>query len=871
MIWPRPQSISNADSGGVQRPRRRHMVLAAACVCLAAGLLPLGEPRPAGAAAASVSIDRLWGPTRYETAVAIAEEYLDTAAPGGTRANSAILTSGLDQHFGFALAAPALSRRLGAPLLLTEPDHLPDAVAELLRERRIAQVTIIGGPDVVSADVAQALNDAGVTDVERVGDGDAYSTAAAVARLTGTPVGRPGRYRSLGRTAIVATGEVFADALAASPLAYRGQHPILLTPRASLHAEVSGFLTSSETAHVLIVGGPAAVNDDVETAIEALGMRVTRLYGADRFATALRIAEELLGPEAPYSCFDGSALGLAHGRKSADAIVSGPLLGELCAPLVLTEQARLPSTVRDFLRSDEFVSGDARAHLEITILGGEQAVSASTVRTARDAATLRPITARIEGLEGRCFFRVTFNEPVLTEDAENVRNYRIDGDTIDPPDAVAQGGEGRTTTEIMLTFDSAGQPSQGAVPVACTTPLAVGEEIEIIGGLIGAEGSQRKVERTTSIVRQDRNYPRLEVSAFADVATVWVEADEPLRLATGEVEFVRRSSSCTPSTVTATTFATVTLGAVRFEVDVPTELGGSLCSGDRVTVLAGAVRDLAGNPNHSRAVTARADTVPPRVTRVTVSEPVPRESATIGVDGSEDGLRLRDVLVIEAESDGDAAGAAGNEWSLEVELESSWDAERASVISVSGGRQRITIRAPQDRILGDVAADLNANETFRKHFEAKLEGIRRSDDVTFDDESGPTLFLGGLSTVDLTVQWSEPILDCDASVGAVTPRDLEIDVDGDGDYEFSLDGVGAARFGVRFVNAPDGNPAIVAGAASCDDAPTVDAGTLVARLESDDLEALPTRRSRLFVNAGAATDRSGNTAQDRRVSGFARP
>ena len=41
-------------------------------------------------------------------------------------------------------------------------------------------------------------------------------------------------------------------------------------------------------------------------------------------------------------------------------------------------------------------------------------------------------------------------------------------------------------------------------------------------------------------------------------------------------------------------------------------------------------------------------------------------------------------------------------------------------------------------------------------------------------------------------------------------------VDGDGFVEYALDGTGAAAAGVTFVDAPDGNPWVLPGAAACD-------------------------------------------------------
>ena len=76
-----------------------------------------------------------------------------------------------------------------------------------------------------------------------------------------------------------------------------------------------------------------------------------------------------MGADTPRRCFDDSGdAGSAYGWRSPDAIVSGPLLGELCAPLLLTERDTPPTTAEAFLRSGEYVTGDAAGKLRITVL-----------------------------------------------------------------------------------------------------------------------------------------------------------------------------------------------------------------------------------------------------------------------------------------------------------------------------------------------------------------------------------------------------------------------------------------------------------------------------------------------------------------------
>ena len=90
---------------------------------------------------------------------------------------------------------------------------------------------------------------------------------------------------------VVASADVFADALVAGPFAARGNHPVLLTSSDELHAEVAGYLSAEGISHVVLMGGTAALSDTVESSLTDLGVSVTRLAGTTRYDTAVKAAE----------------------------------------------------------------------------------------------------------------------------------------------------------------------------------------------------------------------------------------------------------------------------------------------------------------------------------------------------------------------------------------------------------------------------------------------------------------------------------------------------------------------------------------------------------------------------------------------------
>ena len=367
-------------SGTVPRMARRPHFgwvrpLRAVTALLLAATPIVGIGNTAGAAS-RVESDRLWGADRYETAAEIAEEYAAAAGPIDT----VIVASG--ETFADALAATPLARVRNAPILLSPPDELHSAARSFIQRHRIDDIIIAGGTTAISDDVEDALASLISGRPERLEGSDHYRTVVNIAREI--EIREIGGYCGDGRrTALLATGEKFADALALSPLAFSGPHPVLLTEPDRLPTAVKNFVADYAIEQVLIAGGPAAVALSVETELTAAGIRVQRLWGQDRFETAAEIAEALAD-----RCYGSDEFGLADGRKFPDALVGGALLGLRRAPLLLSEPV-LPDATRRFLAGPVPDAGT----VQLTIFGGPAAVSDSAAAAAADA---------LRGLDREC-------------------------------------------------------------------------------------------------------------------------------------------------------------------------------------------------------------------------------------------------------------------------------------------------------------------------------------------------------------------------------------------------------------------------------------------------------------------------------------
>lgn len=855
---------------------RRHSCRGAfaAALCVTAALVlgsllpvtlgPWSTP-PADAAAPTVSLTRIAGPTRYETAALAAEAWLAARPSNASPVTTALLVSGADRDAAVALVTPALARAYQAPLLLTEASRLPRRVAEFLRKHQIDRVIIVASQRAVSTQVDRALGDLGIDDVDRIVSSDDYETAVAVADHLDQQFASPGEFGAHGRTVVIATGEATADALAVGPFAYSGRHPLLLTPRGSLHPSVARYLRDSGVRHAVIVGGPAAVSARAEDSVIQLGLTTERWYGDDRYATSARIAAELLGSGPPVDCFDGAAVGAAVGTRAADAVASAPLLGERCAPLLLTEPQRVPAVVRRLLGSQHFFGGDESGRIAISVFGGTAAIAADTAGAFESAATLLPIRARISAAEGHCHFIVDFDTPVDAAAAADASNYRIEGSSVEADTVRLDGVDTEAARRAVVVLAGSVTVEGAAVPSRCDRPLQARDEVRIAGGVIGAAQGARTVHSVVSSVADDRSAPRLTVTAPLGADTVWVDAREPIRNVFGEVEFFRRDAS--PETEVV--LADVAEGSLSFAVPVPAGWG-QIESGDRVTVLTGAVRDMAGNRSRSASTSARTDTAAPKIVAATVTQPSAITAASVRLDAHSGAPSGAAALVLTALDSGSAAGADGNGWELRFEAERSWKASRTSQVSISFGSKSLRIQAPATRPLRSIVADLLTDSTFERHFSAWLDSDDGSVSAAIDTDIGPEPFVGGESTVDVTVRWSEPIGDCDAGSDAVSPRDIEFDLDGDGDGEYALDGTSASGWNVEVGAVVSPTQFAGVGGLLCVAAAGEQTGTLAVRLRSETAASLPTLRSRLIAHPGAAIDRAGNAVVIRQVRSFSR-
>jgi hypothetical protein len=336
--------------------------------------------------------DRLGGTDRIDTAVKASQWSFDTIGQGGRRAATAVLAR--SDTFPDALAGTALAIQAGGPLLLTPSTALDSAVGTELQRilPRGATVYLLGGTAALSPAIAQAVIRLGFTP-QRLGGLDRYATAVAIATaISGVhPV-----------SVLLATGTNFPDALTAGVAAgqdrYSMRNPyspgggvVVLTDGTTMPAVTRAYLMSLDFGPAPValyaVGGPAVAALDSAFPYWPGGGAI-RLAGADRYATAVKVATSALFGSGAHGRY--TIAGIATGLNFPDAMSGGTLIGAQGGPLLLAGTNGLAPAENAIL-----IAG----HLsDIAVIGGTTAVPehvlTDTADTAFGSHTWRSFTNR---------------------------------------------------------------------------------------------------------------------------------------------------------------------------------------------------------------------------------------------------------------------------------------------------------------------------------------------------------------------------------------------------------------------------------------------------------------------------------------------
>ena len=131
-------------------------------------------------------------------------------------------------------------------------------------------------------------------------------------------------------TVVIASGENFPDALAASALAGRLRSPVLLTSSSVLSSQAEYQITRLGVKRAIVLGGEAAVSESVVNRLRDMDLSVERIYGAARQETAEAIAHFV------DSEGNSDTAIVASGYSPWDALSISPFAYNFHSPVFLT-------------------------------------------------------------------------------------------------------------------------------------------------------------------------------------------------------------------------------------------------------------------------------------------------------------------------------------------------------------------------------------------------------------------------------------------------------------------------------------------------------------------------------------------------------
>ncbi|MBR9647324.1 cell wall-binding repeat-containing protein [Clostridium tyrobutyricum] len=164
---------------------------------------------------------------------------------------------------------------------------------------------------------------------------------------------------------ILASGEGYADALCAAPIAKKYNAPILLTTSKTLNSTTKSEITRLKAKNVIEIGGPASISSNIENQLEnEMSLKVTRLGGTDRYETSANVAREL---------GDVSDMVLTSGIGYADALSIAPIAASEGYPILLTPKNSVTNSVKSYINSHRSDS------TKVYVVGGSGVIPESTL------------------------------------------------------------------------------------------------------------------------------------------------------------------------------------------------------------------------------------------------------------------------------------------------------------------------------------------------------------------------------------------------------------------------------------------------------------------------------------------------------------
>ena len=282
---------------------------------------------------------RVDGDDRVETGIKISQKYYD-------KAKTVIVVR--HDLFPDSMTASVLAKLKDAPILLNPTNKLDPRVGAEIKRLGAEEVIIVGGPDSISEKVRGDLKAYDKDkDVERIAGVDRYGTSEMVARRVTGITGKK-------NTGVIASGQVFPDALSVGTFASRDGYPILLVKKNLVPDQVVRAIKDLDIKKTYIAGGTNTISKSTEAKLPGV---LERMAGKDRYETSVAIAKSKFK--------DSREAFIASGEEFADALVISPVSGKYNRPTLLASRNKKTNAVVKKYIEESYLTS-------ITAIGGEK-------------------------------------------------------------------------------------------------------------------------------------------------------------------------------------------------------------------------------------------------------------------------------------------------------------------------------------------------------------------------------------------------------------------------------------------------------------------------------------------------------------------
>lgn len=248
-----------------------------------------------------------------------------------------------------------------------------------------------------------------------------------------------------GGTVILAYAANYPDALAAAALAGDKDSPILLTDGNHLTDQTKHQIERLSPTEIIIVGGPAAINDSVLRSAQsaAPGANVRRIWGQTRYETSLNIMNDLSN--------SSDTVIIATGVNFADALSISPYSYAAASPIVL-------SNPNSELSNEALAAISNGGYSKAVIVGGVNAVPEAILPKLEECGI-----TNITRLSGETRFETS--QKIAEFELSQGLGFGVDGIALTTganfPDALAAGPvAGRRLSPLLLVDQGAVSASQ---------------------------------------------------------------------------------------------------------------------------------------------------------------------------------------------------------------------------------------------------------------------------------------------------------------------------------------------------------------------------------------------------------------------------